>query len=326
MVLSNGIKGQDNALRYLNSSIEKGSLAASYLFAGPRGVGRALCARTFIKALVCSHTRSGEADKCACPSCARIDSFEHPDVRWIIPERNKKIKIEDIRAVKALLNLKPFEAPLSVAVIEDAHMMTVEASNALLKVLEEPPGEAMIILISDKKELLLPTVISRCSQVRFMPLSVSLTRDIIIKTSGMDTKTADFLAFFSQGSPGLALEMAHRGLLERKDKLAGMISALSSGDSPFYPDLDGRDRDGLIEDIDTLIMLLRDVVFEKEGMGDMALDGASTERFGGGIMPDKGTGGIYRIVAGLVDMKLAIAGNVNPKLAAQALPGVIANS
>jgi DNA polymerase III subunit delta' len=325
MALLNGIKGQDNALRYLKSSVEKGRMAASYLFSGPRGVGRALCARTFIKSLVCAETRSGGKADCACPACLRIDSDEHPDVRWMIPERNKKIKIEDIRAVKDMLSLKPFEAPVSVAVIEDAHMMTVEASNALLKVLEEPPGEAMIILISDKKELLLPTVISRCSEVRFMPLSVSLTKDILMESSGMDLETAAFLSFFSQGSPGLALEMAERGLLERKEKLAGMVSAIFSEDIPFCPDLEGRDRDGLIEDIDTLIMLLRDVVFEKEGMGDMALDEGSTQRYGD-IMPNKGTGGIYRIVAALVDMKLAIAGNINPKLAAQALPGVIGNS
>ncbi|MFQ5952384.1 MAG: AAA family ATPase, partial [Candidatus Omnitrophota bacterium] len=102
-------------------------MAKSYLFFGPEGVGRALTAKAFLMAVM------------------NIDRLDHPDVIWINPGKNKKIKIEEVRKVRDVLNLKPYEAPVNACVIEEAHMMTVEASNALLKVLEEPPEQITVL-------------------------------------------------------------------------------------------------------------------------------------------------------------------------------------
>ncbi|MFC1548397.1 DNA polymerase III subunit delta' [Candidatus Omnitrophota bacterium] len=324
MVLLKDIKGQDNAVRYLARSMSSGRIAGSYLFSGPRGVGRGLTAKAFIAALICGN-KDTQGNVCGlCPACKRIDTLEHPDILWISPGKNKKIKIEEIRNVKEALSLKPFESPVNVCVIEDAHMMTREASNALLKVLEEPPGHSIIILITNKKELLLETVISRCMEVRFRPMPVSEAKDIIMElVKDTDEEMAYFLAYFSQGSPGRALEMIDEGLLERKDDLIGIIDNIVKERNPSCLNWDQENRDVLLEDLEMLIMFFRDMVMGKEGVNAAVIDEDlfDTEMYR--FFEKYQAGKIYDIVEKLVNMKWALVGNVNPKLVAQALPGIL---
>jgi len=321
MILLKDVRGQSNAVRYLTGSLRSGRAASSYLFSGPCGVGRALTAKAFIAETVCSS--GGGTGACGiCRDCRRIDSAEHPDIRWIKPEKNRAVKIEQVRAARDALSLKPYELPLGVCVIEDAHLMTTEASNALLKVLEEPPGGSLIILITDKKELLPPTVVSRCAEVRFCSLPLEDTEDIIRGRSDVDASTARFLAHFSQGAPGRALEMIEEDVLDRKDGLMRMVEEAAGEENPFFMLWDTEDRNVLLEDVEMLIMSLRDIMMGKEGMEERMLDrdlaGTSAYRAFDGCSSDR----IYRMVEKLVAMKLALAGNMNPKLAAQALPGI----
>ncbi len=323
MVLLRDIKGQDNAVRYLRNSLSSGRIANSYLFFGPEGVGRALTAKTFVMTLVCAGG-SGQDEACGtCPSCRRVDNLDHPDVTWIKPAKNKNIKIEEIRKVKEVLNLKPYESSVNVCVIEDAHMMTVEASNALLKVLEEPPGRSLLILISSKKDMLLPTVVSRCAEVRFRSLPIKDTKEIVMNNSGADEETAYFLAYFSQGSPGRALEMTEEGLLEQKTSLIGLVERIVKERNSSCMNWDKEDKDHLLEDLELLIMFFRDIAFGKEGIEEMVLDkgllDTETYRFFKMYPMEKLCG----IVERLIRLKKALMGNVNPKLVAQVLPGCL---
>ena len=322
MLLLSGIKGQSNAVRYLSSSLSSGRTASSYLFYGPRGVGRASCARAFAAEIFClERTRDGACGMC--PACRKVESELHPDLMWIRPEKNKAIKIEQIRKAREKLSLKPFESPAGFCVIEDAHMMTQEASNALLKVLEEPPGDSILALITDKKELLLQTVVSRCSEVRFRPLPAADTVEIIkARADGISEDDASFLASFSQGSPGAALAMMEEGLLLRREQLASLVSEAMREENPSCLNWDTADRNLLIEDLDMLIVFIRDAALGGAGMEEMALDKriAATDMYRrlSGYTP----GGLYRLAGRLIGMKAALAGNVNPKIAAQALPGL----
>lgn len=323
MIFLNGIKGQDNALRYLKYSVEKGRIPTSYLFSGPKGVGRALSARSFIRSLICKETAGKGKPSCRCSSCIRINSGEHPDMKWIRPEKNRNIKIEEIRALKDFVSLRPFESSYNCVVVEDAHMMTPEASNALLKVLEEPPGNTVIILISDKKELLLTTVVSRCSEVRFVSLSAAETKSIIKEVSGMDDGQAAVLAYFSQGSPGVALEMAAQGHIERRAAISELLRSIHDKGSYSLMEWDVRDKDPLMDDIETLIMILRDTAFRKEGLEDMVLDSGMTDITADSFPDYSGIEDVYDVISELLDIKLALSGNVNPKIAAQILPGYL---
>jgi DNA polymerase-3 subunit delta' len=324
MLLLSDIKGQDNAVRYLSNSLSSERIAPSYLFSGPEGVGRASCAKAFIMRLVCPN-RDGELEACGqCPACRRVDALRHPDVTWIRPQETGSIKIDEIRRVKNILCLKPYESRISACVIEDAHMMTPGASNALLKVLEEPPGDSLLILITNKKELLLETVVSRCSEVRFHPLSVSDTKDIVIAlTTDISEEAAYFLSYFSQGSPGRALAMIDEGVLKRRDDLIALVDGIVKEKNPFCLNWTEEGKDILLEDLEMLIMFFRDIAVGKESLEEMVLDKdiIDTEMYN--FFKKYPVEKIYGIVERLVNVRVALAGNVNPRLVAQVLPGML---
>jgi DNA polymerase-3 subunit delta' len=337
MVLLSGIRGQNNALRYLSGNLRSGRIANGYLFVGPEGVGKALAARAFLAALFCRCKKSavrGTAEEgnfvsaCGeCPSCVKISKMEHPDIMWIAPEKNKNIKIEDIRRAKGMVSYKPYEAAFSACVIEDAHMMTVEASNALLKVLEEPPGNSLFILISSKRELLLPTVISRCVEIRFNPLSVRETKDILMERAqgpGEEQKAVDgaealLLASASEGSPGRAMELMDTGLLSRKKEISDLLEGIARGRNAKSPGWDREGKNELLDDLEVLIMFFRDLVMRKEALEGLILDKtADKEIFD--LYKDRTLKEIQDIAWKLIGFRKALKGNINPKLVAQALP------
>lgn len=317
------IKGQDNAVRYLSCSILGGRVAGSYLFSGPEGVGRALTARAFIAALSCTSLTDGHRPCLRCPACRRIHSGEHPDVRWIKPEKNRAVRIEQIRKAKDALYLKPFEAGKSVCVIEDAHLMTREASNALLKVLEEPPGDAIMILITHRKRDLLPTVVSRCVEVRFSFLPVDDAAEVIRGTLGpMDGEKARFYAAMSQGSPGTAVSLIEDGVLDRKEKVISFVERILDGEDPLCLNWPASGRDEMLEDIELIITLLRDAVLCGAGLAELAVGsgyGERLDRLASVYTADR----IYEVISGLLEKKAAVAGNVNPRLISQTLPAGI---
>jgi DNA polymerase-3 subunit delta' len=308
MITLKSIQSQDNAVRYLSRSLLAGKRASSYLFFGPDGVGRALTAKAFLAAVMCREADQSDEACGVCPSCRKVKELNHPDIMWISPEKNKKIKIEEIRKIKDTLNLKPYEGTVSACVIEDAHMMTVEGANALLKILEEPPQSSILILISSKKELLLPTVTSRCTEVRFNSLPTGVARDIIIGRAEINEESADFLARFSEGAPGRALEVIDKGILDRRQDIIGMLRKIACGETPHL-EWDEGGKDALLEDLELLIMFFRDIAVEKPEMNDF-FEKYPLER-------------TYDIVVRLIGLRQALLGNVNPKLVAQALPGIL---
>lgn len=324
MILLRDIKGQDNAMRFLSNSLYSGRIAHSYLFFGQEGTGRALAAKAFITALVCPSKISGFSACGKCSTCRRVSMLEYPDVAWIKPERNTAIKIEEIRKIRDLLSLKPYEAPVNICVIEDAHMMTEEASNALLKVLEEPPLNSMLILITDKKELLLPTVVSRCLEVRFHVLSIEDTKDIILGAiSDIDEEDAYLLAHFSQGSPGRALFMIDEGIEKEKNKIIAFLNEVVKEKNADCFSWLNEDKDRLLEDLEMLIMFFRDIALGKEGIEEMVLNKNIIDTGMYNFFKTYSFDKIYKIIESLINMKSALIGNVNPRLAAQVLPGQI---
>jgi len=319
MALLSDIKGQDNAVRYLSNNLRSGRIANGYLFIGPEGVGKALAAKAFLMALMCPE--KGEGSACGqCPVCKRINEQSHPDVLWIRPENSRKIKIEEIRKAKDMLSLKPYESSISACVIEEAHMMTMEASNALLKVLEEPPGQALLILISNKREWLLPTVLSRCVEVRFHYLPVDETKDIMMRHSAVDKETAYFLAYFSGGSPGRALEMMDEDILARKKGITGVMESIINKKSTYCVNWDKEARPELLEDLELLVMLFRDIAVGNEGLEEMVMDKGMIQTGMYDFFRDYSVDKVYEILERLIELKRALEGYANPKLVAQVLP------
>ena len=143
-------------------SAAKGS---SLLFAGDNKPALIEAATILAKRINC--TAVDEHCDNTCPSCIKITKNQHPDVNWIEPKGTSgKIKIEDIRTFKEKIQFKPYDAHKKVFILRDAERLTNESANAILKILEEPPADAVIILVASSPSQLLPTVVSRCHLIR----------------------------------------------------------------------------------------------------------------------------------------------------------------
>ena len=168
-MLSVNTRNRDSAPGMLKSGIRNGKVYAGYIFAGPDGAGKFVSARNFAKALNCEK-KKGDEPCGECAHCKRIDSSSHPDVSFLEPKgASSFIGIDEVREMIRKANLKPYEAKYKIFVIRDAHSMRAEAQNAFLKTLEEAPRDTIFVLTARAKELLLPTIASRCQVINFSP-------------------------------------------------------------------------------------------------------------------------------------------------------------
>lgn len=244
----------------LQGYLEQGRLQGGLLFTGPQGVGKKLVAQTLAKAVNCEE---GLMDSCdACASCLKIDRNQHPDVRLIQPDESE-IKIDDIRQLQRVISLKPYEARMKVFILNDAHRLTAEASGALLKTLEEPPGNSLIILISDKPALLFKTIVSRCKTLKFRPLARERLQGVLMKEHGLDVHRSHYLAFISEGRLGSALRLKETDCMRQKN--AVIDSFLFSRRSQF-DHLSKEDRSKIKEDLNILATWFRDIYLVKIGI------------------------------------------------------------
>ncbi len=221
------ITGQPRAKRFLKQIQRRDHIPHALLFTGMAGIGRKRMAREFSKALNCLAPRDFDAcDECA--QCRKMAGGRHPDFLWIESETTV-IKIDQIRGMRDRLRFRPFEGKWRVVVIEDAQKLKEEAANSLLKILEEPPGRNLFILLTLEPRMLLPTIVSRCCHVRFQPLEDSFIEHFLVTDRGMSEAMAREAARLAGGSLERAAWWAEsdrvsrwRGVLEKVRKLRGL--------------------------------------------------------------------------------------------------------
>lgn len=210
-----GIIGQETAVGLLNSYIKESRLSAGYLFSGPEGIGKRLAAVEFARQLNCI----GERAPCSsCSSCLKIANNQHPDVHFI-DNADAQVRIDDIRSLQRQAGLRPYEGKYKVFIIDNAQMLNPEAANALLKVLEEPPKDTLIILISDKPQSLFKTITSRCRVVKFSALKRGQLQRILEDEFSQPRGPAHFLAYYSEGRIGRALRLKETDIFLTKNKM-----------------------------------------------------------------------------------------------------------
>jgi len=220
------ILGQRQAIKILQREIATSSISGAYLFIGPEGVGKTLTALTFAKTLNC---KKGKVDSCDnCSSCQKIEHLNHPDVHIITPEGDY-IKIEQIRSLKREIGYKPYEGKKKIWIIQGADKLTLEASNSLLKALEEPPSDSVLILISQSQEKLLPTILSRCEIIRFLSLSSGEIEKLISEYLPQNSPKLPLIAKLARGRVEEALRLIKEENLLRErgdilDKLSRNLS------------------------------------------------------------------------------------------------------
>jgi len=223
------IVGHQKQVEIVRQALNHGRLHHAYLFVGMEGVGKKTIALGLAKAIHCS---AATGDFCgACPDCARIQDSNHPDVRIIEPLAGKKeISIQQIRELEKELNFRSFSGKKKIAILDPANLMNLSAQNALLKTLEEPPQDSLLILIAANGGALLPTLRSRCLRISFGPLARDLISGFLVSCKGFAAETAEFLAAMSLGSLGAVVSIDTQELLERRREWVRLISGVRAGD------------------------------------------------------------------------------------------------
>jgi DNA polymerase III subunit delta' len=221
--------GHSQALETLQRALRNQRLHHAYLFVGPEGVGKRTVARALARAIHCSNS---PGDFCGeCINCVSIIDSNHPDVRTIEPFPGKKeISIRQIRDLERELRFRSFNGKRKVAIVDPAALMNASAQNALLKTLEEPPDNSLIILVTPNAGALLPTLRSRCLRLSFAPLPRLQVADFLRTKHGVAADDAEFLAAMSMGSIGVALTLDKQAFIENRRVWTGMLSSLGAKD------------------------------------------------------------------------------------------------
>jgi DNA polymerase-3 subunit delta' len=221
------IRGHERTRDLLRAAVEQGRLPHALLFAGPEGVGKRTVALALAAWLQCEH-RDGDA--CGhCASCGQTAAGSHPDVRLVTVAAGKKeIGVDRAREVKRFVQLQPVRGIAKVAIVDEAHRLTVAAQNALLKTLEEPPDRSLLILVANNPDALLGTVRSRCQRVQFPPLPAATVAAMLSAGYGLDATTAHELAVLADGSPGRALALSRSDVAARRADLLRQLAGLKT--------------------------------------------------------------------------------------------------
>lgn len=277
------VKCQERAVASLEAALGRGQIHHAWLFHGPEGVGKELAARSLAQALTCPEQPQIGCGTCA--SCRRLDKGNHPDVTVVMPEDelvrrglagrsdfdhtpSRDIRIEQVRQLQERLAFRALEAKTKVAILVTAHAMNANAQNALLKTLEEPPRDTVLILVSSAPDKLLPTIRSRCAKAAFGPLPVAFLAEQIKATrKKVDDATAAQAAAMAGGSLARALDFDVDALSERR-AIIERYEALEPQDARGWLALAetlGADRPSAEVALDVLQVWLRDVGCAQSG-------------------------------------------------------------
>ena len=258
------IRGNTPLVEQLRRSAASGRSSHAYLFLGGAGAGKRLIANTFAKALQCE----GEKRPCdSCKSCHAFNHGNHPDVIYFQPLKNgKTYTIEDVREqLLETVDLKPFQYEKKIYIIEKADTLNIQSQNALLKTLEEPPAHVVFLLLAERAETFLPTILSRVVVMKIRPLSAETIADYLMQ-AGHLAEESHILSAYAQGRIGQALELVEdEGFREMRQDILGKLEALpsmSEGDAYLLAkDLEGYKND--LRFLDIMELWYRDLLTAK---------------------------------------------------------------
>lgn len=213
--------GHEKPKALLREAADKNKMGHAYLFRGPDGVGKKRAALTLAAYLNCKSPVA--SDGCGtCQSCRKYFACSHPDLLLVEPD-GAAIKIAQIRELKHQLAFPPFEAKVRVSILEDIHTMRREAANSLLKALEEPPPDNLLILTADLAGDILPTILSRCQIIPFGPLAPEIMARVLMQDEEMDESLARTLVAVSEGSLGRAKLFWQEDLLSLRQEVVDKL-------------------------------------------------------------------------------------------------------
>lgn len=313
------IIGHEWAASFLQQSLAAGRESHAYLFCGPPQVGKTTLARLLAQALNC--VQPG-APCGVCSSCTRIARGSHPDVQ-VIQGRGAggRLLIDQVRALQHDASLAPYEGRRRVLVLRQMDLALDEPSNALLKTLEEPPARVVLVLTAARREMLLPTIVSRCQvlELRAVPPEVI---EQALRVRGTPPEQARLVARLSTGRPGWALQATQDdGLLLQRKQDAGWLFALLAADPVERIDAAGkisRDLAAARRLLGVWLACARDLVL-LHGSGRKHLVNVDEVERLEPLAATLSLAQAWGLVAAVQETAQQIAENVNPRLAVEGL-------
>ena len=273
------VLGEDALIERLHSRAKEGAVPHAVLFVGEEGSGKKMLATLYAKLLLCE--QGGEDPCLVCASCKQVAQGAHPDVYQIAPEEGKGGSLKPIpvalirRELIDNIQIKPYKGPYKIYIIDRAEKLTIEAQNALLKTLEEPPSYAVIILLATAEDHLLETVRSRCVTMRMEPVDEEKVREYLQEECMAPDYRARPAARFAQGNVGKAGELVSSDLFA--DCCDGVLQIFERAEHTGYDEIVRRAQEiaGDAKTCDLYLeliqILLRDVLAVKAFAGESEL-------------------------------------------------------
>ncbi len=222
------VYGHEWAIEHLRKSIANARIRHAYLIVGSESIGKETLARALAMTLNCTNEDENARPCGQCSSCKRIASGNHPDIIYSeLDSTTGALKIEEIRNVTGKIALKPYEARYRIAILRDFDHARPQAQDALLKTLEEPPPQALLILLAPSTESLLPTITSRSQVIHLRPLPTEVVHDVLVNQKHVPEDQADLLARLSGGRMGWVMQaLAEPSMLEQRTEALNLLENL----------------------------------------------------------------------------------------------------
>lgn len=201
------IIGQEQIKEHLQNAIETDKVSHAYIIGGERSSGKEFVAKIFAMTLQCE---KGGAEPCGeCHSCRQAMSRNQPDIVFVTHEKPNSIGVEDIRSqINNDIGIKPYSSPRKIYIINEGEKMTVQAQNALLKTLEEPPEYAVILILTTNVDAFLPTILSRCVVLNMKPVADEKVKQYLMSELHVPDYKANICVAFARGNIGKAKLLA----------------------------------------------------------------------------------------------------------------------
>ncbi|MBS6398171.1 MAG: DNA polymerase III subunit delta [Clostridiales bacterium] len=227
------ILGHEQTIAHMKHAIHLRKVSHAYIINGEKGSGKKLLAGIFAQTLQCQEKGTEPCMKCQ--SCRQAVSMNQPDIIRVTHEKPNTISVEDIRAqINGDIMIKPYSSLYKIYIVDEAEKLTVQAQNALLKTIEEPPLYAVILLLTTNAGMLLPTIQSRCVRLDLKPVKSELVKQYLMEQLEIPEYRADICTAFAQGNVGkakrLALSESFGEMLEHVLHLVKYISEMETSD------------------------------------------------------------------------------------------------
>ena len=201
------ILGHEQIIEHLQNAIKLQKVSHAYILDGEEGAGKNMLARAFAQTLQCER---GGTEPCGeCHSCKQAMSGNQPDIITVTHEKPASIGVEDIRGqLCGDIQIKPYSSPYKIYIVDEAEKMTVQAQNALLKTIEEPPAYGVIMLLATNADAFLPTILSRCVTLKLRPVKNEIIRPYLMEKYHIPDYQAEVCTAFARGNVGKAERLA----------------------------------------------------------------------------------------------------------------------